>query len=101
MATAAKAKPKQQPLKGMEERVIQDLQDKAIEYADVRDERMKLSRQEGELQGELLALMHKHKKKTYAYQGVEITVVVEKEKAKVKVKSVDDEDPEEAEEAEG
>ena len=88
MATAAKAK--QQPLKGMEEREIKDLQDKAIEYAEVRDERMKLSRQEGELQAELLTLMHQHKKKTYTYQGVEVTVVVEKEKAKVKVKPVDD-----------
>jgi len=99
VAKEKKSKPKQKQLPTMEDRQIQELQDKAIEYAQVRDERMALSKQEGELKTDLLKLMHKHKKTEYTYNGVTVLLVMEEETVKVKVKpkdvDADDQDVEE------
>lgn len=77
--------PKQQTLKGMEDREISDLKEVALNYVEIRDQRMGLTTQEVELKAKLLALMHKHKKERYVCQGIEITVVHEEESVKVKV----------------
>ena len=78
--------PKQQSLKGMEDREIADLKDLALNYVEIRDQRMGLTTQEVDLKTKLLALMHKHKKERYVCQGIEITVVHEDETVKVKIR---------------
>jgi len=89
------AKERNQSLPGMEDRKLEDLHSKAIEYADVRDRRMKLNAQEKEIKGELLALMKIHKKKTYTFEEVSIAIVPvdETKTVKVKILGVDDEEP--------
>jgi hypothetical protein len=91
MAGKSKSSAKQKSLEGMEDREIKELQDAAISYAEIRDERMSLNRQEIELKEKLLALMKAHKKQTYVYNGVEVNIVHEEETVKVKVKKQDSE----------
>jgi hypothetical protein len=69
----------------MEDAQIEALQEAALDYAQIRDERMKLSSQEIELKGQIIDLMHANKKTTYTYDNVTITLTVEKEKVKVKI----------------
>jgi predicted subunit of tRNA(5-methylaminomethyl-2-thiouridylate) methyltransferase len=97
MATEATKKARQKPLPGMGKRIIQDLQDAALSYAEVRDERMGLSKREGELKADLLRLMHKHKKTEYSYNGVTVTLVIEEETVRVRVRSPKEDDEEESE----
>lgn len=80
-----KSKPKQKDLPGMEERRIPELHTAAENYAEVRDERMILTKKEVELKDELLGMMKKHGKESYKFDDVEIKVVHEKEKVKVKI----------------
>lgn len=88
------AKPqKQADLPGMEDRQIAELEEKAIEYAGIRDKRMALTPQEHALQEELLGLMKKYKKTVYTHRGVKLTVVAKEERVKVKI-----EDPDKADE---
>lgn len=86
-------KGKQEPLPGMDQRRIEDLHSKALEYCAIRDSRMELTQQETTLKGELLTLMRKHKKDSYICEGVEIYREASEETVKVKVhKSADDDD---------
>ena len=89
-AVKREPKPKQQRLPGTENPEIQELEDKAHEYATVRDEHIGLTAQESQLKQDLLGLMRKHKRKVYTRDGIEIEVVPEGEKLKVKVKGDDD-----------
>lgn len=88
------AKAKNQALPGLEDRAIKPLQDAAIEYADIRDARMKLNQQEVDLKAKVRDLMHKHKKKHYAFDGVEITLEPPdgEEKVRVRIKKAQDGD---------
>ena len=83
---AGKKKPRQASLPQMEDRAIAELQRGAIEYAEVRDERMTLTKDEVARKGTLLRLMKKHNKLSYAYDGVVITVVPGEETVKVRVR---------------
>jgi hypothetical protein len=74
----------QKELPGLENREITDLEKKALEYVEVRDQRMDLTKREVELQADLLTLMKTYKKREYKRDGIEIRIVVEKEKVKVK-----------------
>jgi hypothetical protein len=78
--------PRQEQLPGVENRAIKEIEDLAMDYAEVRDERMKLSTREVELKTDLIAAMHKAKRTEYRRQGIDIELTVEKEKIKVKVK---------------
>lgn len=106
MATKKKAEVKkgarQQQLPGVEDNKVAVLEDKALQYAEVRDQRMSLSRKEVEFKGELLDLMKAQKRKHYKRGNIEIAIVHESENVKVKVKSSakesDEEEPEETEE---
>lgn len=89
--------PRQQRLPEMEDSQIQVLDDKALQYAEVRDDRMSLSRREVELKSELLDLMKAQKRKTYKHGNIEIEIVHEQENIKVKVKSATSEEEEESE----
>jgi hypothetical protein len=77
--------PRQKPLPGMEDRALQELEAKAEEYAEVRDERMSLTEQESELNAELLLLMKKYKKSEYHHGDVHCWVKYTEEKVKVKI----------------
>lgn len=83
---------KPQRLPGMENGEIEALQIAAIEYADIRDERQRLTTQEVELKMKLLRLMKEYKKSNYEYGGVEIELVTVEETVKVKVHKPDDKD---------
>jgi hypothetical protein len=86
--------PRQQPLPEMGDAKIEVLEDKALEYAEVRDSRIGLSSREVELKGQLLDLMKAQKREHYHRGAIKIDIVHEKENIKVKVKAGDDEDTE-------
>jgi hypothetical protein len=92
LSDANKKRGKMSRLPGMEDQEIEALDDKAREYANLRDDRMHLTREEVKAQAELLALMKANKKEIYKHDGLEIKIVIEKEKVKVKIKKDDDED---------
>lgn len=85
-----RGRPRQADL--IEDRAIKPLEDAAAEYAEVRDERMRLNEQESGLKAKLLSLMKKHGKTKYLHDGVSIEVVTEEETVKVRVKKPGDED---------
>ena len=66
------ARSKAQNLPGMEDKVIQGLEDAAAEYADIRDQRIALNTSEAQLKKRVRGLMHQHKKTRYARNGIEI-----------------------------
>lgn len=78
-------KPRTPRLPGMEDAGIPALERIAEEYADVRDSRIGLSKREGEMQDDLLALMKKYNKTEYHHEDVHIWVQVTEEKVKVKL----------------
>ena len=80
-----KKRGKNKRLPGMEDAEIEDLEDAAREYANVRDDRMNLTREESSMKEKLLALMKKHKKEKYLHDGVEIKLVHEEETVKVRI----------------
>lgn len=80
------ARPKQKDLPEMSDRKLDDLSDTAHDYAKVRDSRMELSQEEGQLKAKLLTLMKKHRMKEYIYEDVEIRVVTEEESVKVRIR---------------
>lgn len=84
-SVAIKHKPKQQDLPGMEDRALKPLENLAEQYADVRDQRMELTRQESQMSADLLALMHKYEKTEYHHGEVHIWVKVIDEKVRVKI----------------
>ena len=69
----------------MEDPEIEELESSAEDYADIRDQRMELTKEETRLKTELLGLMKKHGRTTYVHDGYDIRVIVESEKLKVKV----------------
>ena len=80
------AKAKVVDLPGMEDRAIRPLQDAALEYAAIRDERMALNECEATLKARVRDLMHQHNKTRYAYDGVEIELAPPDGEEKVKVR---------------
>jgi hypothetical protein len=97
-----KREPRQKRLPSMDDPEIEGLHALAEDYAELRDQRMAVGKQEVELKGKLLDLMKAHKKEHYHHDGIDVTVVHEKEKVKVKVagkeSNSDGEEPEEGEE---
>lgn len=78
---------KQKALPGMENRKLADLNDAAEKYAEFRDARMALLRQEIDQKSLVLALMKKHRRTSYTYEDLEITLVPGEEKLRAKVHS--------------
>lgn len=87
-------------LPGIEDHAIAPLEAVAAEYAEIRDKRQELTRDEVALKGETLKLMKRYGKTIYRHGGVLITVVLGDENVKVKIKkpgetdatSLDDDD---------
>jgi len=86
--------PRSANLPGLDDRVIKPLEDIAAAYADVRDRRMALNKEEAELKTAALALMHKHGKTVYRHDGIEIQLEPGEETVKVKIQKKADEDEE-------
>ena len=86
-AKEVKKGPRQQQLPEMEDTKIAALEDKAQEYAEIRDQRCSLSRSEVELKGQLLQLMKAQKREHYKRGNITIDIVHESENIKVKVKA--------------
>ena len=59
-------------------------------YAEVRDRRMELTDEEGQLKARAIALMHQFKKTIYKHDGIEIRLVAGAEDVKVKVRKAPD-----------
>lgn len=76
------------PLPGMENRGIPELEEAAIEYATIRDERIKLNEREAALKKRVREIMHAHNKTRYEHATVEISIEPPdgEEKIKVRVK---------------
>jgi hypothetical protein len=72
---------------------IEELDELALAYAAVRDERMALGRQETELKDKVHACMTAHKLKNYKYGEVEINIVPAEEDVKVKVSKPKEQSP--------
>jgi len=83
--SAEAKKPKQSRLPGMEDAAIEELESLAEHYASIRDKRIALSKNEGELQEDLALLLKKHKKTEYHHQDVHIWIVAVDEKVRVKI----------------
>lgn len=81
-----RARPRQPDLPGTEDRRLQPLDDIAAAYADVRDRRIDLNREEAELKASALELMHRFNKTIYKHDGIEIRLVAGEEDVKVKVR---------------
>jgi hypothetical protein len=81
-----RGRPRQPDLPGTDDRRLQPLDDLAAAYADVRDRRIDLTREEGELKARAIALMHQFQKTIYKHDGIEIRLVAGTEDVKVKVK---------------
>jgi hypothetical protein len=76
----------------MENRGIAEIEKAAHDYADVRDERMRMGEEEQRRHKKLLAVMTKHGKQTYAHRNgeevIEVKVTPKDATAKAKVRIV-------------
>ena len=87
-----RGRPRSQPLPGLEDARIKPLEDLAAAYADVRDRRIELNREESELKQTAIKLMHRHGKAIYRRDGIEIRLVDGEEDIKVRVKKAGGDD---------
>lgn len=100
MATKKKSKKKKPPniqkkartprLPGMEDAGIPALESIAENLADIRGQRIALSKQEGALAEDLLKVMKKHRKVEYHHEEVHVWLRVTEEKVKVKIGELDE-----------
>jgi hypothetical protein len=79
-------RPRQPRFAGMEDAKIEALENAALDYAHVRDQRQQLTAQEVPLKQELIALMKKEGRETYRHENVEIKMIHEKESVKVRIR---------------
>lgn len=87
-----KPRPKAQTLIGMEDSAIQPLEDVAEQYADIRDQRILLNKEESDLKATTIKLMRKLGKTIYRRNGVLIQIVDGDVSVKVKIAKPKDED---------
>lgn len=90
--------PRQASIPGMEDKAISAIENAALDYAEIRDERQDLSKQEGELKQKLMDLMHKANKTEYKRNGIRVWIEVKEETVKVRVKQDGGEDKDDEEE---
>jgi hypothetical protein len=76
---------RQASLPGMEDRKITMLNNAALSYAEIRDERMAWTKKEVDAKKKVSDLMHAHKKTHYKWANILIDLVPEGEKVKVTV----------------
>jgi hypothetical protein len=84
-----RGRPRQARLPGTEDAVIEALEALAEEYAEARDERMRVGEIEVELKTKLLDEMKRNDKTKYFHAGVLIEVINSKDKVRVRIKKDD------------
>ena len=88
---------KQARLPGMEDNAIEEIETTARQYKAKQSKRMAILKEEVDLKGLLLNLLHRHNKKTYYHDGLSVEIVPTGEKVKVRFGAEpdngDDEEP--------
>ena len=79
--------PRQEVLPGVGDVKIAAIENTALDYAELRDERVALSAREVDLKTKLIDLMHAKDINEYRRNGISVRLTVEKEGIKVRVKS--------------
>jgi hypothetical protein len=92
-AKKSKKIPRQQVLAGIGDTKIAAIENAALDYAEIRDQRQELTTQEVDLKKKLLDLMHAKKLTEYKRNGISVKVVLEQENVKVRVKESEDDLP--------
>jgi hypothetical protein len=82
---AVKKSPRQDSLPGLEDRALKSLENAALDYDDIKKQRMALTEQEVPAKALVMRLMHAAGKTDYVHGRIEIHLVVEEENVKVKV----------------
>lgn len=91
---------KNQDLPGMSNRKIKPLEELAAQYADLRDRRQAIGRDEAELKQKTIAAMKKLGKTAYQRDGISIELLPGEETIKVRVKPPADDADADADESE-
>lgn len=91
--------PRQQQLPGVEDRKIAAIENLAMDYAEIRDQRQELNKEEAKLKQGLIDLMHSKKLKEYKRGNISVKLKIEEETVKVRVRDEDDIDVTEGEDA--
>jgi hypothetical protein len=86
----AKKVPRQDALPGMSDAKLSVIEGLAIDYVELRDERMDIGKQEVEIKQQLIEAMHKAGKTEYKRAGISVKLIVEEEGVKVRVKDEDE-----------
>ncbi len=88
--------PRQEVLPGVGDTKIAAIENAALDYAEIRDQRQELTKQEVDLKKKLLDLMHAKEITEYKRNGISVKVILEQENVKVRVRAEDelDEAPE-------
>ncbi len=84
--------PRQEVLPGVGDVKIAAIENAALDYAEIRDQRQELTTQEVDLKKKLLDLMHAKDLKEYKRNGISVKVILEQENVKVRVRAEDDGD---------
>lgn len=84
--------PRQEIIPGVGDEKIAAIENAALDYAEIRDQRQELNKQEVDLKTKLIELMHKKEITEYKRNGISVKLVVEEESVKVRVKDADDVD---------
>lgn len=84
-SASRKKQPRTAALPGMEDHAIRALDNAAASYADIRDQRMALTKDEHDLKIETMKLMKKYDKTIYRHNGVTIQIVSGEDDVKVKI----------------
>jgi hypothetical protein len=82
--------PRQDVLPGVGDEKIVAIENAALDYAEIRDERQQLTVKEVECKKRLLDLMHAKKLTSYKRNGISVKVEVEEETVRVRVKEEED-----------
>jgi hypothetical protein len=85
--------PRPQDLPGVDHRNLADIEAVALDYAEVRDRRMALTKDEAALKQQIIGLLKHHKKTTYRREGLELAIVPGEERLRVRVTRADNEAP--------
>jgi hypothetical protein len=87
---AKKKLPRQDALPGMNDAKLSAIESLALDYVELRDERMEIGKREVEIKELLIAAMHKAGKSEYKRAGISVKLIVEEEGVKVRVKDEDE-----------
>ena len=82
--------PRQEVIPGIGDQKIAAIENAAMDYAEIRDERQELTTKEVDLKKRLLDLMHNKGLKEYKRNGISVKVVLEQENVKVRVRAEED-----------